>query len=198
LNKKIFYAITFLVFAFSNFASAKTAQHGVYATFYTSKGNIVCKLFEKKAPETVRNFVNLTLGRKEFFESGSRHKRALRPFYNGVIFHRAIPGLLIESGDHGETGAGGPGFFIKDETSELAFDRPGRLAMVRGKDMLVNGSMFFITVRAASQFSGINPIFGQVVEGMDVVEVISKVPLNIADKPLKKIYINKVGIQVYR
>jgi len=198
LNKKIFYVIAFLLLAFSTSAYSKTTRHGVYATFYTSKGDIVCKLFEKKAPETVQNFVNLALGRKEFFEAGSKHKRALRPFYNGVIFHKAVPELLIEAGDHGETGKGGPGFFIKDETSELAFDRPGRLAMVRNKDMLISGSVFFITVKAANQFSGINPVFGQVVEGMDVVEAISTVPLNIADKPLKKIYINKVGIQVYR
>jgi len=194
---KIFFptaALLLMLFSFTP-RLAVSAEPGLFATFHTSKGNIVCKLFEKRAPKTVRNFIALALGRKPFIESGSKRKKIMRPFYNETIFHKTIPDSIIEGGDRSESGKGGPGFFIEEEISpSLLFNKAGRLAMVRN-DLLISGSLFFITAKPFKHLNGINPIFGQVVEGMDVVKAISSVATNLQDKPDKKVFIKNVSIR---
>ncbi len=196
-SKLVFLFVAFLLCSPSSLL-AEPAGMGLFATFHTSMGDITCKLFVKKTPETVKNFVELVLGRKEFIQGGSRHKKEMRPFYDDTIFHRVLGGFLIEGGDHEETGKGGPGYYIKPEISrDLSFDKPGRLAMARD-GLLVNGSIFFITARPAMELSGTNPIFGTVVKGLDVVRAISNVAVGVGDKPLKKVYLFKVSIRRHR
>ncbi|HUQ49188.1 MAG TPA: peptidylprolyl isomerase [Terriglobales bacterium] len=172
---------------------ARTA--GTYATFDTSEGKIVCKLFEKEAPKTVANFVELAEGKREWTHpnTGTKSKDRL---YDGTIFHRVIPNFMIQGGDPQGTGMGGPGYKFEDETkdSPYKFDKPGKLAMANsGKN--TNGSQFFITVAATPWLTGNHTIFGEVVEGQDVVDKITATERNRQDRPLKDIVVNKVQIE---
>jgi len=105
-------------------------QPGTYATFDTTEGMIVCRLFEKEAPKTVANFVELAEGKREWTHPVSRKKSRDR-LYDGTIFHRVIPNFMIQGGDPAGTGMGGPGYRFEDETkgSPHKFDQPGKLAM---------------------------------------------------------------------
>lgn len=167
---------------------------GLYALFETSMGDFVCQLFEKEAPETVSNFIGLALGTKEWIEpqTGRPTKKRL---YNGLTFHRVIPGFMIQGGDPKGDGTGGPGFEFRDEISpSLRFDRAGRLAMAnRGPN--TNGSQFFITLRDTPWLNGRHTIFGQVVRGQEVIEKISQVPRDPSDRPLEPVVIKRVTIQ---
>ena len=155
---------------------------GLYAIFETSLGKISCQLFPEQAPATVENFVALANGTKEFLDPSSG-QRVKRPFYDGLIFHRAIPDFMIQGGCPLGSGTGGPGYKFKDEFADgLGFDRPGRLAMANaGPD--TNGSQFFITVAPTEWLNKHHTIFGQVVEGQDIVDKISKVPKDRGDHP---------------
>lgn len=169
-------------------------QKGLYAIFKTSKGEIVVKLFEKEAPLTVKNFVGLATGKKEFVDVKTE-KKVKRKFYNGLIFHRVIPNFMIQGGCPLGTGTGGPGYAFKDEFSnKLNFSKPGKLAMANAGPN-TNGSQFFITVAATTWLNNKHTIFGEVVEGYNVVVAISKVPRDANNKPLKKIVIKKVIIK---
>src|ERR1700678_1711541 len=145
---------------------------GTYATLETSEGTIVCRLFEKEAPKTVANFVELAEGTREWTHPSTRKKSKDR-LYDGTIFHRVIPKFMIQGGDPQGTGSGGPGYQFKDEFNpDVHFDKPGMLAMANaGKD--TNGSQFFITAAATNWLDGKHTIFGEVTEGMDVVTKIS-------------------------
>ena len=150
------------------------------ATIETSLGTIVIDLFAKDTPTTVNNFVFL----------------ARDDFYDGVIFHRVIPLFMIQSGDPRGTGTGGPGYSFEDEiVSSLAFDRPGLLAMANSGPG-TNGSQFFITLTAerTSHLTGAHTIFGEVVEGQDVVDAISTVSTAARDKPLTPVVIENIEI----
>jgi len=107
-----------------------TRQPGLYATFETTEGTIVCRLFEKDAPKTVANFVELAEGKKEWTHPSTRKKSKDR-LYDGTIFHRVIPDFMVQGGDPQGTGMGGPGYQFEDETkgSPHKFDKPGKLAM---------------------------------------------------------------------
>lgn len=123
------------------------------ATLETEKGNIVIQLFPDKAPFAVNSFVFL----------------ARQGWYDGVTFHRVIPGFVAQAGDPSGTGRGNPGYFFKNETSDLLFTKPGMVGMVNsGAD--TNGSQFFITFAPASNLNGLYTIFGQVIIGLDVAE----------------------------
>ncbi len=167
---------------------------GLYALFETSIGDFICHLFERDAPETVSNFIGLAQGTKEWVEpqSGRPTKKRL---YDGLTFHRIIPGFMIQGGDPKGDGTGGPGFEFRDEISpNLRFDRAGRLAMAnRGPN--TNGSQFFITLRDTPWLNGRHTIFGQVVKGQEVVEKISQVPRDPSDRPLEPVVIRQVSIQ---
>ena len=149
------------------------------ATIDTSKGTIVIELWSDEAPKTVANFIKL----------------AKQGFYNGVIFHRVIPGFMVQTGDPTGTGRGGPGYTFEDEISpNLRHDAPGVVSMANaGPD--TNGSQFFITLAATHWLDGKHAIFGRVVEGQVVVEQIAAVERGANDRPLEDIVMTQVTIQ---
>ena len=163
-----------------------------YAKFKTSEGTVVCELFEKDAPETVANFIGLAEGTKDW---NSRSKKGAKLF-DGTIFHRVIPQFMIQGGDPEGTGMGGPGYKFADETkgSKHHFQKPGKLAMANSGPN-TNGSQFFITVTSTDWLTGKHTIFGEVVEGQDVIDKITKVPRNRQDRPNKDVVLNDVKIE---
>jgi peptidyl-prolyl cis-trans isomerase A (cyclophilin A) len=165
---------------------------GTYAIFTTSEGTIVTKLFENEAPETVANFIGLAEGTKKW-ESRSKKGDKL---YDGTIFHRVIPEFMIQGGDPEGTGMGGPGYRFADETkgSPHGFQETGKLAMANAGPN-TNGSQFFITVAATSWLTGRHTIFGEVTEGYDIVEKISKVARDGQDRPKKPVVLESVVIE---
>jgi peptidyl-prolyl cis-trans isomerase A (cyclophilin A) len=166
---------------------------GTYAVFETSLGKITCRLFKDQAPKTVENFVGLASGTKEFSDPKTR-QRAKRAFYDGLVFHRVIPDFMIQGGCPLGTGTGGPGYQFEDEfVKELAFDKPGKLAMANSGPN-TNGSQFFITVGATTWLNNHHTIFGEVVEGYDVVEKISTTPRDRGDRPKTSVSLNSVRI----
>ena len=172
-----------------------TRQPGLYATFETSEGNIVCRLFDKEAPKTVANFVELAEGKREWTHP-STHKKSKDRLYDGTIFHRVIPDFMIQGGDPQGTGMGGPGYQFEDETkgSPHKFDKAGKLAMANAGPG-TNGSQFFITVAATPWLTGNHTIFGEVVEGQDVADKISKVARGPQDKPKTPVVLESVTIE---
>ncbi|MFC6647260.1 peptidylprolyl isomerase [Granulicella cerasi] len=163
-----------------------------YAVFKTSMGTIKAKLFETEAPETVANFIGLAEGTKEWKSPSKKGDK----LYDGTIFHRVIPQFMIQGGDPEGSGMGGPGYKFGDETkgSPHDFKKPGKLAMANAGPN-TNGSQFFITVTDTSWLTGRHTIFGEVVEGYDIVEAISGVPRNPMDKPLKPVVLESVTIE---
>ncbi len=168
---------------------------GVYATFDTTEGTIVCRLFEKEAPVTVKNFIELAEGTREWSHPITRTK-SNQPLYNGTIFHRAIPDFMVQGGDPAGTGTGGPGYKFQDETKDSPhkFDKPGKLAMANSGPN-TNGSQFFITVASTPWLTGKHTIFGEVVEGQDVADKITKLPRSRQDRPNKDVVLNSVKIE---
>ena len=162
------------------------------ATFNTSEGIIVCKLFNAEAPETVANFIALAEGTKEW---SSRSKKGDK-LYDGTIFHRVIPNFMIQGGDPEGTGMGGPGYKFADETqgSKHGFQEKGKLAMANAGPN-TNGSQFFITTTDTSWLTGKHTIFGEVVEGYDIVEKISNVPTAAQDKPKTPVVLESITIE---
>ncbi len=146
--------------------------------FTTNKGVFVAQMFEEKAPQTTKNFIELT-------EKG---------FYDGIIFHRIIDGFMIQGGDPTGTGRGGPGYHIKDEFGEgLAHDDAGILSMANAGPN-TGGSQFFITLAPTPWLNGHHAIFGKVVKGMDVVREIGSVATNFQDRPLDPVVMEKVEV----
>src|SRR6266852_4033599 len=172
-----------------------TRQQGLYATFETSEGSIVCRLFEKDATKTVAHFVELAEGQREWTHP-VRRKKGKDRLYNGTIFHRVIPDFMIQGGDPSGTGMGGPGYKFQDETkgSPHKFDKPGKLAMANAGPN-TNGSQFFITVAPTPWLTGNHTIFGEVVEGQEVVEKIVNTPRGKQDKPVKNVAVQSVAIE---
>ena len=168
---------------------------GTYATFNTSEGTIVCRLFDKEAPKTVQNFTELAEGKREW-KHPSTGKKSSDKLYDGTIFHRVIPDFMIQGGDPQGTGMGGPGYQFEDETRGSAhkFDKPGKLAMANAGPN-TNGSQFFITVAPTEWLTGKHTIFGEVVEGQDVVVKISKVARGRNDRPNKDVKVESVVIE---
>jgi peptidyl-prolyl cis-trans isomerase A (cyclophilin A) len=168
---------------------------GTYAVFNTTEGQIVAVLFEKDAPKTVANFVELAEGGREWTHPVS-NKKSNEKLYDGSIFHRVIPDFMIQGGDPAGTGMGGPGYRFEDETkgSPHKFNVPGKLAMANAGPN-TNGSQFFITVAATDWLTGKHTIFGEVVEGQNIVEKISKVARNGQDKPHKPVVVESLVIE---
>lgn len=167
---------------------------GTYAHINTSEGLVVCRLFEKDAPKTVANFVELAEGKREWTNPSGKKSR--EKLYDGTIFHRVIPDFMIQGGDPMGNGMGGPGYKFEDETrgSSHRFDKSGKLAMANAGPN-TNGSQFFITVAPTEWLTGKHTIFGEVVEGYDVVEKISKVPRGGQDRPKKDVVLQSVTIE---
>ena len=150
----------------------------ITATISTNHGNIKIQLFPGQAPITVNNFVFL----------------ASWGFYNGLIFHRVIDGFMIQGGDPEGKGTGNPGYHFQDEiNASLAFDQAGKLAMANAGPN-TNGSQFFITTAEVPHLTGSHTIFGQVIEGQSVVNDISRVPTNQADRPWVPVTIDNIDI----
>jgi peptidyl-prolyl cis-trans isomerase A (cyclophilin A) len=170
-------------------------QPGTYAVFNTSEGTIVCRLFEKDAPKTVANFIDLAEGKREWTHPVT-NKKSSEKLYDGTIFHRVIPNFMIQGGDPAGSGFGGPGYKFEDETkgSPHGFQAPGKLAMANAGPN-TNGSQFFITVAPTAWLTGKHTIFGEVVEGYEVAEKISGVPRGAQDKPSKPVTINSLVIE---
>ncbi|HEX6502612.1 MAG TPA: peptidylprolyl isomerase [Terriglobales bacterium] len=170
-------------------------QPGTYAIFETSEGQIVCRLFAKDAPKTVSNFIDLAEGKREWTHPVNRKKSKDR-LYDGTIFHRVIPDFMIQGGDPAGTGMGGPGYQFEDETkgSPHKFDKPGKLAMANAGPN-TNGSQFFITVTPTDWLTGKHTIFGEVVEGQNVVDKITQVGRNRQDRPLQDVVLKAVTIE---
>jgi len=168
---------------------------GTYAVFNTTEGKITVRLFETEAPITVANFIALAEGAKEWTHPTTRAKSTSK-LYDGTIFHRVIPDFMIQGGDPAGNGMGGPGYRFEDETkgSPHKFDTPGKLAMANSGPN-TNGSQFFITVAPTDWLTGKHTIFGEVVEGMDIVKKISLVSRNSLDKPHKPVVLESVVIE---
>jgi peptidyl-prolyl cis-trans isomerase A (cyclophilin A) len=156
----------------------------IYASFDTSEGKFKAKLYADKAPKTVENFVGLAEGTK----TG-------KPFYDGTIFHRVIPDFMIQGGCPEGTGRGGPGYRFDDEFHpSLKHSKKGLLSMANAGPG-TNGSQFFVTVAATPWLDNKHSIFGEIVEGYDVVDKISKVPRGAQDRPVKEVKVNSVKIE---
>jgi cyclophilin family peptidyl-prolyl cis-trans isomerase len=170
-------------------------EAGLYVRFETTMGNITAKLFEAEAPKTVKNFVDLAEGRKAF-KDPTTGQMVRRPLYNGVTFHRVIPGFMLQTGDPTGTGAYDAGFTVPDEfTPALKFDRPGRLGMANIGRPNTGSCQFFITEVPTPHLNNMHTIFGQVVEGQDLVPKIAKVPRDQNDKPRTPVKITRVVIE---
>lgn len=167
---------------------------GTYATFKTTEGTIVCKLFPKDAPKTVENFIGLAEGTKDW--SSRSKKSGQTKLYDGTIFHRVIPDFMLQGGDPEGSGMGGPGYKFEDETrgSKHSFNTPGKLAMANSGPN-TNGSQFFITTVPTTWLTGKHTIFGEVVEGQEIVEKITKVKRGPMDKPATPVVLESVTIE---
>jgi peptidyl-prolyl cis-trans isomerase A (cyclophilin A) len=167
---------------------------GTYAIFETSMGSIVCRLFDKEAPKTVENFIGLAEGRKEFTnEIGGKKEK--RNFYDGLHFHRVIPEFMIQGGCPRGDGRGGPGYTFQDEFHpSLKHAKTGKLSMANSGPN-TNGSQFFITVAPTPWLDNRHTIFGEVVEGQEVADMISKTPRDGSDRPRTPVVLQKVRIE---
>ena len=167
---------------------------GTYAIFETSQGNIVIKLFEKEAPNTVANFIGLAEGTKEFTDPKTG-KKEKRNYYDGLIFHRVIPKFMIQGGCPLGTGTGDPGYRFADEFHpSLNHSKAGKLSMANAGPG-TNGSQFFITVAPTPWLDNKHSVFGEVVEGQDVADKISNVPRDGSDRPKTPVVLKKVRIE---
>ena len=161
----------------------------------TSMGRLTCQLFPKQAPKAVANFIGLAKGTRDWIDPRTGMKQHGKPFYDGTIFHRVIPGFMIQGGDITGTGAGNPGYMFVDEFDpSLNFDQPGRMAMANSGPN-TNGSQFFITEAAYSSLNQHYTIFGQCDDAsVQVVKAITHVERNDQDKPRMPVVLKKVTI----
>jgi peptidyl-prolyl cis-trans isomerase A (cyclophilin A) len=173
---------------------AKGRKNGLFALLTTSMGAITIQLLEKESPLTVASFVGLAMGTKPWRDPATKQAKQT-PLYNGTIFHRVIPSFMIQGGDPTGTGSGSPGFVVPDEwtRSSLTFNIPGRVAMANAGPN-TTGCQFFITTDPATFLDGKHTIFGNVVDGMKVVQKIVAVPRDANDKPKTPVVIESVQI----
>src|ERR1700731_4347648 len=165
---------------------------GTYAIFETSQGNIVIRLLEKEAPKTVANFVGLAEGTKEFTDEMTG-KRQKKNYYDGLTFHRVIPGFMIQGGCPRGDGRGGPGYTFEDEPNQHRVQR-GALAMANSGPN-TNGSQFFIVVADACPWlDGKHTVFGTVTEGLDIVEKLEGVQTDARDQPVEPVGIASIEL----
>jgi peptidyl-prolyl cis-trans isomerase A (cyclophilin A) len=163
------------------------------ATLQTNQGKIVVRLFPDHAPKTVRNFVELAEGGRQWTDP-STGRETTGKLYDGTIFHRIIPDFMIQGGDPLGSGRGGPGYKFADEIHpDLRFDRSHLLAMANAGPG-TNGSQFFITVVPTPWLNGKHTIFGEVIEGADVVDAISRLKTGSQDRPAEDVVLESVTV----
>lgn len=166
----------------------------LYARFVTSMGNIVVRLEEQRAPNTVKNFVGLATGTQEWTDPRTGESKTGVPLYSGTIFHRVISDFMIQGGDPLGVGRGGPGYRFGDEFHpELRHTGPGVLSMANSGPN-TNGSQFFITEKATPWLDNKHSVFGVAVVGADLVGKITRVPKNASDKPNQDVVLQRVEI----
>lgn len=167
------------------------------ATFQTSMGSFTARLFEQVAPNTVSNFVGLATGKSEWIDPRTGQPGS-GPLYSDVVFHRIIQGFMLQGGDPTGTGRGGPGYQFDDECSpDARHERAGILSMAnagRRGGRGTNGSQFFVTLGPTPHLDGKHTVFGEVVDGMDVVESIGAAKTDASDRPLTPITIKAIEI----
>jgi len=175
--------------------AAPAREPGLYAIFNTSMGTITAKLYEKETPITVRNFVALAQGKKAW-KDPKTNAMVAKPMYNNITFHRVIPNFMIQTGDPTATGSHECGFTIPDEiVANLKFDGPGKLGMANTGSPHTGACQFFITEVAYPSLNGGYTLFGQVVEGQDIVTKIANVPRDRSDKPNTPVKLVSVTIK---
>ncbi|WAL65572.1 peptidylprolyl isomerase [Amycolatopsis cynarae] len=166
------------------------------AVLHTNHGDIRLNLFPDHAPKTVKNFVGLAEGTKEYGQPNAKGDSS-GPFYDGSVFHRVISGFMIQGGDPTGTGRGGPGYRFADEFHpELQFNRPYLLAMANAGPG-TNGSQFFITVAPTAHLNFKHTIFGEVADqaSRQVVDSIANTATGVADRPINEVVIEKIDIE---
>jgi peptidyl-prolyl cis-trans isomerase A (cyclophilin A) len=164
------------------------------AHFTTSEGNFTAQLFDEDVPKTVANFAGLAQGTTEWTDPRTG-KKTNEPYYNGTIFHRVIDGFMIQGGDPLGQGTGGPGYKFADEFSpKLRHSKAGILSMANSGPN-TNGGQFFITLAPTGHLDNKHSVFGEIIEGMDVVKKIGKTATKPGDRPAKPITINSVTIE---
>jgi peptidyl-prolyl cis-trans isomerase A (cyclophilin A) len=169
-------------------------EAGTYAQFDTSEGSFTIRLFDKEAPKTVANFVGLAEGTKEWTDP-STGKKSTGPFYDGVGFHRVIDGFMIQGGDRLGTGTGDAGYKFADEFHPARRHSGAGILSMANAGPNTNGSQFFITLGPTPHLDNRHTVFGEVVEGLDIVKRIGSVPVGRNDRPVKPVVINHVTIK---
>jgi len=167
---------------------------GTFARFVTTEGDFTVRLFDQEAPQTVENFVGLAEGTKQWSDPRTNQK-VQKPYYDGTIFHRVIDGFMIQGGDPLGQGIGGPGYNFADEFHpKLRHSKAGILSMAnRGPN--TNGGQFFVTLGPTPHLDDRHSVFGEVVEGMDVVQKIGGTRTGERDRPVKDVVINAIKIE---
>ncbi|HEY8550746.1 MAG TPA: peptidylprolyl isomerase [Vicinamibacterales bacterium] len=171
-------------------------EPGTYAKFETNHGTFVARLFPEAAPKTVENFVGLAEGTKTWKDPVTG-KDQNRPFYDGLTFHRVIDGFMIQGGCPLGTGTGGPGYKFEDEFSPAHRHRGAGVLSMANAGPNTNGSQFFITLAAQPHLDNRHSVFGEVVEGLDVVKAIGRVKTGRMDRPENPVVIEHVTIERY-
>jgi peptidyl-prolyl cis-trans isomerase A (cyclophilin A) len=176
-------------------AAALTHPNGPTVVMDTSMGRITCQFYQAQAPRAVANFIGLAEGTIDWTDPASGKKMHHKPFYDGTIFHRVIPGFMIQGGDPTGTGMGDPGYAFADEfDANLNFDAPGKLAMANSGPN-TNGSQFFITEQGYDSLNQHYSLFGQCDDAsVEVVKAIARVQRDSNDKPLTPVLLRKVTI----
>jgi peptidyl-prolyl cis-trans isomerase A (cyclophilin A) len=167
----------------------------LHAHFTTTEGKFTVQLFDQDVPKTVENFVGLAEGTKEWTDPRTG-KKATGPYYNGTIFHRVIDAFMVQGGDPLGKGTGGPGYTFADEFSKKRRHSKAGILSMANSGPHTNGGQFFITLAATPWLDDKHSVFGEVVEGMEVVKKIGNVPTSKpGDRPLKPITVESVTIE---
>lgn len=187
--------------AFAQERAPRKLNPGVYARFETSMGNFTCELYQFQAPNAVANFIGLAEGTRDWKDPRTGRVMKGKRLYDNTVFHRIIDRFMIQGGDPTGTGLGDPGYRFNDEIARnLKHDREGRLSMANSGPN-TNGSQFFVALAPVSSLDGKYTLFGQVVEGMDVVRKIGKVPVVVPkggrekSHPVTPVVLKKVTIE---
>jgi peptidyl-prolyl cis-trans isomerase A (cyclophilin A) len=165
-----------------------------FARFSTTEGDFTIRLLDEEAPQTVANFVGLAEGTKEWTDPRT-NKKVKQPYYDGVRFHRVIGGFMIQGGDPLGQGIGGPGYTFADEFHPKARHSKAGILSMANRGPNTNGGQFFITLAPTPHLDDRHSVFGEVVEGMDIVRKIGGTKTDARDKPVKDVVINSVTIE---